>query len=327
MSGIEWTDETLNPIVAIDFDGGVGWHCEHVSAGCVNCYAEEMNHKRRFDRGTGLEYIRQNRSKVRIELDEKVLLKPLHWKKPRRVFVGSMTDLFAEFVPDEMLDRIFAVMALTPHITYQLLTKRPERMREYLTKSAMPPWGSTHFEQRRTRVINAAHYLIPQQGKAVVDYWDGALPLPNVWLGTSVEDQAAADTRIPELLATPAAVRFLSCEPLLEPVSLAYLLHDSDCWMATEGDPCVCNEPREDHIGWVIFGGESGAHARPCNIEWIRDGVRQCQSARVPVFVKQVSKHPVDAGTTYTMKHPHGADMTQWPWPELRVREFPNERR
>ena len=128
-SKIEWTDSTWNPIRARRRDNGhVGFHCEHVSEACRNCYAEGMN-KRLF---TGLDYKPGNRDQVEIFLDEKTLLQPLRGKRPRKIFVCSMTDLFADFVADEMIDRIFAVMALCPQHTFQILTKRPERMRKYI---------------------------------------------------------------------------------------------------------------------------------------------------------------------------------------------------
>jgi protein gp37 len=198
VTAIEWTDETWNPIRASSPEHGNGWHCERVSEGCRNCYAEVIN-RDRF--GTGLAYTRPNRDRVEISSWRTTLGAPLRWRKPRRIFVCSMTDLFGEWVPFELIDWVFAVMALAPQHTYQVLTKRPERMREYLV--GRRDWA-----------------------------------IPNLWLGVSVEDQVAAESRIPVLLDTPAAVRFLSCEPLLGPVDL-------EPWLAT------------GLLHWVICGGES----------------------------------------------------------------------
>ncbi len=218
-SHIEWTDASWTPIRArsIAAPRAVGWHCEHVSEGCRNCYAETMNHRL----GTGLPYTKPARHQVQVELDEKTLLAPLRWRKPRKVFVCSMTDLFGDWVTDEMLDRVFAVMALCPQHVFQILTKRPERMRAYL--ATVEVWARVEVQARKLhhgdcKACRKADWEYRRRphlnGKVLIG------PLPNVWLGTSVEDQAAADARIPELLATPAAVRFLSCEPLLGNIDL-----------------------------------------------------------------------------------------------------------
>ena len=344
---IQWTDASWNPIranrsVSTDPDysdrrgmellGADGWHCERVSPGCQHCYAEALNEKR-F--GTGLPYNRRSRDLVEVFLHQKVLTEPLRWRKPRRVFVCSMTDLFGEWVPDEMIDRVFAVMALTPQHTFQVLTKRPERMREYLTAGLrvyqstidggrLPVGGAFWPEgEAATRIIGEISRLEAEPTYPRLPNW----PLPNVWLGVSVEDQERADQRIPELLATPAAVRFLSCEPLLGPLELERWLHDSDCWLARAGwedgaEPaqqwwCICNEPREDHISWVIVGGESGGKARPFDLEWARSVVRQCQAAGVPVFYKQ-------GGAANRCPHDRkGGHFECFP-DDLKVREFPN---
>jgi protein gp37 len=248
-SKIEWTDATWNPIRArqtvpgVAFKPKIGWHCEHVSEGCRNCYAETMN--RRL--GTGLDFKPGHRSDVEIFLDEKMLLAPLRWTKPRRIFVNSMTDTFAEFVKDEWLDRMFAVMALAARHTFQVLTKRPERMREFCTSG-----------------------------------W----PLPNVWLGVSAEDQATADERIPLLLETPAAVRFVSLEPLLGPIDLFHIEEPSGLtFNALSKKEGISFRGRG--LDWAIVGGESGPHARPMHPEWARDIRDQCAAAATPFFFKQ----------------------------------------
>lgn len=283
---IQWSDATWNPLRAIGpsrpgNEQAIGWHCERVSPGCQHCYAETIN-QHRF--GTGLPYNRAAREAVEVFIDEKALSQPLHWKKPRRIFVCSMTDLFGEWVPDEMIDRVFAVMALASQHTFQLLTKRPERMREYLAnddrmyvlRSGIEEWGPEDLR------------------------W----PLPNVWLGVSAEDQRWADQRIPVLLDTPAAVRFISAEPLLGQIHLMHY------WLP---NPHLSGPV----LSWVIVGGESGPGARPCDVGWIRSIVRQCQEAGVAVFYKQ-------GGAANRCPHDRkGGHFECFP-DDLKVREFPN---
>jgi len=176
---------------------------------------------------------------------------PFQWKKPQRVFVDSMSDLFHPKVPFDFVDRVFGVMDATSRHTYQILTKRPERMAEYVNDPDTP---------RRVLALPGLHQT----------NW----PLPNVWLGTSVEDQKAADERIPHLLRTPAAIKFLSCEPLLGPVDISphlnYLLNNGALGSF-----------------WIICGGESGPKARPMNVDWARLLRDQCQAAGVAFFFKQ----------------------------------------
>ncbi len=314
-TSIEWTDETWNPVVG----------CTKVSQGCRYCYAKTLHDKRHKALLAGAALPEQYRAPFEtIQLMPERLDKPLSWRKPRRVFVNSVSDLFHEDVPFEFIDQVFAVMALTPQHTYQVLTKRPERMREYMMTI---PWdGSSHERDPsdvRRRVSDASFSdSIP----VWPDNWeDGALghdewPPPNVWLGVSVENQREADARIPELLATPAAVRFISAEPLLERV---HLMHH---WLPNPNlGGAVLN--------WVIAGGESGPGARPCDLSWIRGIVSQCQTAGVPVFVKQLGSKPIVAderrsfGQVFEhqplrLKQSHGADMAEWP-SDLRIREFP----
>ena len=228
MSSIEWTDETWNPVVG----------CTRASRGCDHCYAVTMTHRLEAmgqSRYAGLTVL-NNRGERHfngvVRTVPEALDKPLRWRKPRRVFVNSMADLFHPDVPFEFIDRVFAVMALTPQHTYQVLTKRPERMAEYFS---LREWAEVIADMR----------ALGQQGDAIARRFADAYamndlatngnsqwrttprqkmperwPLLNVWLGTSVEDQAAAEARIPHLLRCPAAVRFLSCEPLLGPVDL-----------------------------------------------------------------------------------------------------------
>lgn len=293
-SKIEWTDRSdWNPIRG----------CTRVSEGCRNCYAEGI--AARFS-GPGQPFHgfaertpKGPRWTGKVELVEDRLTLPLRWRKPARIFASSTSDIFHESLPDEAIDRIFAVMALAPQHTFQVLTKRPERMRAYVA------------DLHTKRVLKAG--MVAIDGKAVIEHYadpaDFPLwkPLPNVWLGVSVEDQATADERIPHLLATPAARRFLSCEPLLGAVDLETAWHgenalDSECWgecgWCPKGLPPLhnCQQGRQSAaefdkgrsgIDWVIVGGESGPNARPMHPDWARSLRDQCQAAGVPFFFKQ----------------------------------------
>jgi protein gp37 len=189
---IEWTDETWNPVTG----------CSKVSQGCKNCYAERL-----WPKVEGARVKREGgapRPFTHVSVVPDRLTAPLHWTKPRLVFVNSMSDLFHEHVPDSFLDRVFAVMRRAHDHVFQVLTKRPERMLEYVSTSG-----------RDGRVFLAGQH-VPFCAACDLPRW----PLPNVWLGVSVEDQATADERIPLLLQTPAAVRWISAEPLLGPIDL-----------------------------------------------------------------------------------------------------------
>jgi len=273
-SNIEWTDETWNPIAG----------CEAVSPGCAHCYAATMT--RRLEAMgqkdyAGLTTAKHFNGKVRC-LPDKLSI-PLKWRKPRRVFVNSMSDLFHEDVPDEFIDRVFAVMAFCPRHTFQVLTKRAERMARYFNKR----------EMRITFVGNAAIRM-----KLTDKDFRGPWPLKNVWLGVSAEDQQRADERIPWLLKTPAAVRFISAEPLLGPIDLAQSIVNR-----RRGDP----DPN-----WVIVGGESGRNSRACRVEWGNDIMAQCTAAGVPAFRKQFGSVPLvdyyaedDALREWALSLPH----------------------
>lgn len=241
-SKIEWTDATWNPVTG----------CTKVSPGCDHCYAETF--AERF-RGTPGHYF-ENGFDVQLRPDK--LDQPLEWRKPRRIFVNSMSDLFHDQVPDKYIAQVFAIMAAAPQHTFQVLTKRHGRMRSLLSSSAFV---------RRCAPI-----------------W----PLPNVWLGVSVENQQWADIRIPALLDTPAAVRFLSCEPLLGPVDLGLADLCPDC-LGLGGWPCHTDgyHYKRPGIDWVIVGGESGRGARPMHPEWARQLRDQCQAVGVPFLFKQ----------------------------------------
>lgn len=263
-TSIEWTDCSWNPVVG----------CTEVSPGCANCYAARLA-ATRLKNLLDYQGLITSPAALHSELDktesvkprwngmvrllEDRLQEPLHWKKPRKIFVCDMADLFHESVPEEYIDRVWAVMAMKRRHTFQVLTKRPKRMQEYL-----------NFHSRDVRV-SLAPFRIPGITTAEAEHWVPILedymrrPLPNVWLGVSVENQHFADERIPLLSDTPAAVRFLSCEPLLGNLNLQW----------------------STGIHWVICGGESGTNARPMHPDWARSLRDQCQSAGVPFFFKQ----------------------------------------
>lgn len=310
-TAIEWTHQP--GYKGISWNPTVG--CTRVSAGCDHCYAFALHDKNyavnlRYARQLGYRTTEESRadplshppfprqydvpfSQVQI-MDERIE-QPLHWKSPRAVFVDSMADLFHVSVPDDVLDHIFAAMALAPRHIFMILTKRPERMRRYIQSRG--PGGSAH----------SLGYWMGQMDATLRDSFEITWPLPNVWLGTSVEDQTAANTRIPFLIDTPAAVRFLSCEPLLGPLNLrnidaerlsrAYDMRTLDGSMHMYfvdpltghhddmGRPC----PDVGSIDWVIVGGESGAHRRPMDEEWARQVREQCDATGTAFFYKQTS--------------------------------------
>jgi protein gp37 len=241
----------------------------------------------------------------KVKLVDAALDLPLRWRSPRRIFVNSTSDLFHEKVPDEWIDNVFAVMALAPQHTFQVLTKRPERMREYLTR----PNVSVRIGLDALELVLEAHARTPSStlGEGVTikatDINPGGLtlwPLPHVWLGTSIEDQATADRRIPHLLDTPARVRFLSCEPLLGPVDLDMILTPEMGIYALSGIRSDGSGPsgfsQGPRIDWVIVGGESGPGARPMHPAWARRLRDQCQAAGVPFFFKQWGEWAPDTG-------------------------------
>jgi protein gp37 len=286
---IQWTDATWNPVRG----------CSRVSEGCRHCYAEGVAY--RFS-GPGRPFEGLARRGPagpqwtgKIRLVPEALDLPLRWRKPRLVFVNSMSDLFHEDVPDSFIRAVFTSMAQARQHTFQILTKRAARMRELLSR-----WAESRLTLR--------------DGHGAV--------LPNVWLGVSVEDQRAADERIPELLATPAAVRFLSCEPLLGPVTLQPTI---DAWAAQLARQTMAGrigDPLPPRIGWVIVGGESGRGARPMQEAWAREIVRECRAVRLPVFVKQLGAVWARESKHWPLGDRAGGEPEEWP-EDLRVREMP----
>jgi protein gp37 len=287
-TAIEWTDATWNPTTG----------CTKISPGCAHCYIERTPAFRipgnRFVHG-----------KTDIAIFHDRLDQPLHWRKPRRVFVNSLSDLFHDDISDAFIGQVFDVMAQAVRHTFQLLTKRPERMR-----ALVPTFAARHTAR------------------------DGSgWPLPNVWLGVSVENQHFANERIPLLLKTPAVVRFISAEPLLEHVDLD---NGETSWLTCTphnqrregGDCCMTHlEDGDRHfrgIDWVIVGGESGPKSRPFNIEWARSLIAECQRAGVPCFVKQLGANRIMKASDLVGRAPIGKADEPAAWPEdLRVREWP----
>jgi protein gp37 len=293
VTGIAWTDHTFNSWVG----------CQEVSEACDHCYARVQNEFRHWVDGWGPHGERKRTSVANWK-------KPLAWNRsaaaagrPARVFCCSLADVFDNQIPKEWRTDLFELIAATPHLIWQLLTKRPENMAKMLPAD----WGDGYR---------------------------------NVWLGTTVESQRWANHRIPILLRTPAHLRFLSLEPLLERVDLtAVRWMDEDveiranvltgeAWVEnSDSASCYTNEADGNtKIGWAIIGGESGPKARPFHLGWARDLLRQCQEANTAAFVKQVGDLPCDDGLSgKVMLGIHtraGANILEWP-PEIRVREFP----
>jgi protein gp37 len=269
-SAIEWTDATWNPIRARNkITGKLGWHCEHATTGCEFCYAEGFNKRL----GTRLPFKPGHRKDVDIFCDDVMLTQPLRWKKPRKIFVCSMTDLFADFVTDEIVLKVLDVMRRTSwdggsnmgqiggvgEHTYQILTKRAARMASLMARLRFDRAKGMHLSD------------------------DGKQPtiLKNLWLGVSAERQEEADERIPLLLQTPAAVRFISAEPLLGPIDLTSIKRTR-----AEGYMRPL-DGRFRTLDWVIAGGESGPHARAMHPDWARGLRDQCRDAGVAFFFKQ----------------------------------------
>ena len=268
-SKIEWTDATWNPITG----------CSVVSPGCTNCYAMRLAGTRMKHHPSRAGLTQASKAgpvwNGQVRLNEGWLTQPLQWSRPRMVFVVAHGDLFHESVPDAWIDRVFAVMALCPRHTFQVLTKRAERMRQYINHIPNTEDGLWPAALDVTGNADAA--------RKMPDTW----PLPNVWLGVSVEDQIRADERIPTLAVTPATIRFLSLEPLLDRIDLSVWLDQRSYYFDHGNEYPEGHRPERSIIDWVIAGGESGPHARPMLPSWIRFVRDQCHRARVKFFFKQ----------------------------------------
>ena len=329
-TNIEWADRVWNPVTG----------CTKVSQGCKNCYAEGVANRffaTQYPAIVTSSVHTRPRRFTDVQTHGDRLHEPLKWRKPSRVFVNSMSDLFHKDVPDAFIGRVFDVMATAQRQTFLILTKRPARMRELL-----PTMAARHTAPNRTG-------------------W----PLPNVHVGVSVENQQTADERIPELLKTPAAIRWVSYEPALGPVDFD-APHCENCAREHEqivppqdgaGAWCVeCDSEAcfgwwlggDPGLDWIVVGGESGHGARPFDVAWARQTVEQCKAAGVPVFVKQLgavvqaesvddvadlgwrAPDAVEAGTAPlpfigSLRNRKGGDMSEWP-EDLRVRELPEVR-
>jgi protein gp37 len=288
-SKIEWTDATWNPITG----------CSVVSPGCTNCYAMKLAGTRLAHHESRAGLTRDTKAGPvwtgEVRFNEQWLDQPLRWRKPRLIFVCAHGDLFAENVPDAWIDRVFAVMAMAPQHTFQVLTKRSTRMREYMGHS---DGLGLHSFGVKERVATEAGRMMEDGDNAHDAMINGPWPLPNVWLGVSVEDQKRADERIPDLLATPAAVRWISAEPLLGAVDLSAITNGSEgdrgglnaltgIEMRTMWGGSPVAGPQEARLDWVVAGGESGPGARPMHPDWARSLRDQCAAAGVAFHFKQ----------------------------------------
>lgn len=372
-TGISWTSSTWNPIRG----------CSRVSKGCEHCYAETV--AARFS-GPGAPYeglitlgAKGPRWNGKIAFIPDVLTQPLRWSKPRKIFVNSMSDLFHANVKDDDLISIFAVMALAQQHTFQVLTKRADRMRALMEQSeTYKRFGiATFVEAVALEAERIGRITWDSRGSDPVNYGSGlggigvpknlksrrvwpGWPLPNVWLGVSAEDQAAADERIPHLLKTKAAKLFVSYEPAIGPVTLhESWLHGAfdHCPEDAEPDGCAGCRGYNDHgydgdcnavrtgstLDWIIVGGESGPGARSFDIEWARSIIEQAKGSKCRVFVKQLGARPLglrsgicdrcafghatgahglDCPKTRVLEDRKGGDMAEWP-ADLRVQEYP----
>lgn len=296
---IGWTDATWNIITG----------CSMVSAGCTNCYAMGLAGSRLRNHPSRAGLTRETGGRPvwtgEVRFNEDWIDQPLRWRAPRRIFVCAHADLFHEAVPDEWIDRVFAVMALCPQHTFQVLTKRPERMREYVSRldiytlEETEEWRAADYRvtcdddpngspawHEKTALLEEAIHLARKT-------LDAGKPLPNVWIGTSIEDQATADARIPHLLATPAAVRFVSAEPLLGALDLRITQARGSSRVlnaltgASFSETSLSALPRGPGLDLVIVGGESGPRARPMHPDWVRSLRDHCVSAGVSFHFKQ----------------------------------------
>jgi protein gp37 len=271
---IEWATDSWNPVTG----------CSKVSPGCANCYAETLSLRWGWSKKPWLpEFAEEN-----VILHPERLDVPIRWTRPRKIFVNSMSDMFHELVPEGYIDKVFASMALSPQHIFQVLTKRPERQREYMADVAY----------RTEQVGIDAEY---RSGLARYDDEGMAtwpFPLPNVWLGTSIENDRWT-VRADDLRQTNAAVRFLSCEPLLGPLTHLDLTG----------------------LDWVIVGGESGPGSRPMKLEWALDLRDKCVKEGVPFFFKQMGN---SLARHLGLKDAKGGNSDEWET-EWVVRQFPTQ--
>ena len=308
-TNISWTDKVWNPTIG----------CSRVSRGCEKCYAETFAHRLEGmgqARYKGLSVVGKHGARWTGEVRQvpEVLAAPLRWRKPQRIFVNSMSDLFHDQVPFEYVAAVFGVMAACPQHTFQILTKRPARALEFFEwiGAGSGPWLRANFAKVRDLFASGSRFATYRGVRhrsgddagamvlnaAGVQSW----PLHNVHLGVSCEDQATADERIPKILKCPAAVWWVSAEPLLGPVRVDDITDGADGvlkplvglhWApgrTSAGAPgMILQGGKGPAISWLVAGGESGGGHRPCDPVWIDSIVAQCSEAGVPVFVKQDS--------------------------------------
>jgi protein gp37 len=319
-SNIEWTENTWGLVTG----------CEFAGEECINCYA--LKDSWRLSHNPIIKVSEPYRDTVIktangkkqwsgvIKCHPDRLKWVLKWKQPSKIFVCNMADLFHKEVPDDFIDLAFAYMAIANHHTYQVLTKRAERMYKYFTVESA---------QRVSRIY---HQLLLDgvAGKVKQDYVkrhcmvfdiDEWWPMSNVWLGVSAGTQKAADERIPFLTETPAKVRFLSCEPLLEELDLSEFLN-IDYYVPTMQTPDDSGVLYYNAIDWIIAGGESGPHSRVCHIEHLRSLTHQCQKAQVRIFIKQLGAKPLLNNAPYKISDKKGGILTEFP-EDLQIRQFP----
>lgn len=329
---IEWTNTTWNPVRG----------CSRVSEGCRNCYAEvQAARVNACQHGNGVPegnaaydglLAKGGQWNGKIKCVPEALEKPFSWKKPQRIFVNSMGDLFHENVPEKFIDRVFAVMALANNHVFQILTKRPQRMQEYLNnftfdrmiENCMDEEGYSQIPRYTMQKIMHLFGKFPSSMLYPIEPRRNQWPLPNVWLGVSVEDQKTADARIPLLLQVPAAVRWVSAEPLLGTVNLESTLGGTQwiggqrgCHGTHKGNGTEdCPHDKHHHhdhrcnrgLDWVVVGGESGSNARPMHPDWVRGLRDQCSAAGVTFFFKQWGEWTQRSLMTINGK-PHGGSM------------------
>lgn len=354
MSDIEWTDETWNFIKgcsrdAIELEDGT----HESNPECDHCYAMHQVHRKLHASDVGLTKLRPKGSprpgvdwtgKITV-LPERLGI-PLGWKKPRMVFVNSVSDLFHPAVPFEVIAAAFGIMAATPKNTYQILTKRPKRAAEFfawaeadgakqdLLRDGLPnqlltcAWEACVLDIER--INEDTRFTTP-----TAEVFGTAWPLPNVHLGVSAGRQRSAEAKVPVLLQLPAAVRWVSAEPLLGEVDFTKLdLRNGEVLDALRGETTTATGIRKGtRLDWLVPGGESGAKARRCDLAWIRSILKQGAAAGLPVFCKQLGANPVwypgDDTTGYEgfpqfldISDAKGGNMDDWP-ADLRVRQWP----
>lgn len=358
LTKIQWTGRTWQVTAG----------CKEWSPGCLNCYARRdarrmgfnPNEKirKRYEDLVVLDAKKNLRWSGEVRMLPEQLVAPLRWRDPQTIFVDSLSDLFQSGVSFKFIAAVFGVMAMCRRHTFQVLTKRTDTMlrwSEWITEEAGVGNEVTYCTEAAKRAIlnhaediEAARRLLARH----LPMTDCSWPLPNVWMGSSVEDQERADERVPMLLRVRAALRFLSCEPLLGKLDLSRFLSTPPAGASRRGLACSCGHSEEYHDGeahdscsfagceckafdlpkihWLIPGGESGPKARPSNIAWIRSLVLQCRAAGVAAFVKQLGAKVLGRNCEHGRQDepcrfldPKGGNMAEWD-EDLRVREMPS---